>query len=63
MQWHKIINQNSTHFYNDSRWGNDAFAREENKKMIVEGNKYCQKEKGLIVNAFVISFGSKEINQ
>ncbi len=55
MHGYKIINQNALHFVTMTVVGwIDVFTREEYRKVILDSLVYCQKEKGLVVNAYVI---------
>lgn len=55
MHGHKIINQHSLHFLTFTVVGwIDVFTRKRYKDILIESMKYCQKEKGLYLNAFVI---------
>ena len=55
MQGHKIINQNGLHYLTLTVVGwLDVFSRQEYRDMILDSLKYCQKEKGLVVNAYVV---------
>ncbi|MEP7196680.1 MAG: transposase [Saprospiraceae bacterium] len=55
MHGHKIINQNALHFITLTVVGwIDVFERQEYKELLIESLKHCQKEKGLVVCAFVI---------
>ena len=55
MHGYKIINQNALHFVTMTVVGwIDVFTREEYRKVILDSLAYCQKEKGLVVNAYVI---------
>lgn len=50
-----ISDQNATHFLTFTVCGwIDLFTRKEYKDILLESFKYCQKEKGFILNAFVI---------
>lgn len=55
MLGHKIINQNGIHFLTMTivGWIN-ILDREEYKQIIIESFKFCQINKGLAINAFVI---------
>ena len=52
---YKIENQNDTYFltFTVIDWI-DLFTRKEYKDILIDSLKYCQKEKGLELNAFVI---------
>ncbi len=55
MHGHKIINQNALHYITFTVVGwMDVFSKEEYRKIIIDSLIYCQKEKGLVINAFVI---------
>jgi putative transposase len=55
MHGHKIINQNALHYITFTVVGwMDVFSKEEYRKIIIDSLIYCQKEKGLIINAYVI---------
>lgn len=55
MHGHKIINQNALHFITLTVVGwVDVFSRSIYRDLIIESLIYCQKEKGLIINAYVI---------
>jgi len=55
MHGHKIINQNALHYITFTVVGwIDVFSKEEYRKIIIDSLIYCQKEKGLVVNAYVI---------
>lgn len=52
---HKIINQNALHFLTFTVVGwVDVFSRDKYREIIIDSLIYCQKEKGLIINAYVI---------
>lgn len=55
MHGHKIVNQNAVHFLTFTVVGwLDVFTRQKYKEMIIDSLKYCQREKGLIIYAYVI---------
>ncbi len=55
MNGHKIINQNALHYITFTVVGwVDVFSKDEYRKIIIESLRYCQKEKGLVLNAYVI---------
>jgi REP element-mobilizing transposase RayT len=55
MHGHKIINQNALHYLTFTVVGwVDVFSRDEYRKIIIDSLIYCQKEKGLMINAYVI---------
>jgi len=55
MHGHKIINQNGLHFLTMTVVGwLDVFTRQQYREIIINSFKYCQKEKGLVLNAYVI---------
>jgi len=55
MHGHKIVNQNALHFITLTVVGwVDVFTRDEYRKIIIDSLIFCQKEKGLILNAYVI---------
>ena len=52
---YQIRNQHARHFLTFTVCGwIDLFARKEYKDILIDSFKYCQKEKGLALNAFVI---------
>lgn len=55
MHGHKITNQNAMHFLTSTTvsWI-DLFTRQRYRDIILESLSYCQKEKGLILHAYVI---------
>ncbi|MCG8328335.1 MAG: transposase [Chitinophagales bacterium] len=55
MHGHKIINQNAPHFLTMTvvDWL-DVFTRQAYRDTIIKSLSYCQKEKGLVINAYVI---------
>ena len=55
MHGHKIENQNATHFltFTVVAWI-DVFTRDDYRKIIIDSLFFCQKEKGLCINAYVI---------
>ncbi len=55
MHGHKIENQNATHFLTFIVVGwIDVFTRDDYRKIIIDSLFFCQKEKGLYINAYVI---------
>ena len=55
MHGHKIINQNSLHYVTLTVVGwIDVFTRDQYRKILIDSIVFCQKEKGLIINAYVI---------
>lgn len=55
MNGHKIINQNALHYITFTVVGwVDVFSKDDNRKIIIDSLIYCQKEKGLVLNAYVI---------
>ncbi|MBK7232101.1 MAG: transposase [Saprospiraceae bacterium] len=55
MHGHKIVNQNALHFITMTIVGwIDVFTRDIYKKIVIDSLVFCQKEKGLIINAYVI---------
>jgi len=55
MNGHKIINQHSLHFLTFTVVGwIDVFTRKQYRDILIESLKFCQNEKGLRINAFVI---------
>jgi putative transposase len=55
MHGHKISNQQSTYFITMTIVGwLDVFTRDEYRKIVIESLAFCQKEKGLVINAYVI---------
>jgi putative transposase len=55
MNGNKIINQNSLHFITMTVVGwIDIFTKDNYRKIIVESLVFCQREKGLVINAYVI---------
>jgi REP element-mobilizing transposase RayT len=55
MHGHKIVNQNAPHFVTLSVVGwIDVFSRDMYRKIIIDSLSFCQKEKGLVINAYVI---------
>ena len=55
MHGHKIINQNATHYLTFTVVGwIDVFTRDDYRKIIIDSLIFCQKEKGLCINAYVI---------
>jgi REP element-mobilizing transposase RayT len=55
MHGHKIINQNSLHYLTFTVVGwIDVFSNDIYRKIIIDSLIYCQKEKGLKINAYVI---------
>ena len=55
MHGHKITNQHGLHFLTFTIVGwIDVFTRLKYRDIVIESLKYCQKEKGLKINAFVI---------
>jgi len=55
MNGHKIVNQNALHFITLTvvSWA-DVFSRKIYRDIIVDSLIYCQQEKGLVVNAYVV---------
>ena len=55
MNGYKITNQNSLHFLTITvvSWI-DLFTRDEYRQIILNSFRYCQKERGLFINAYVI---------
>lgn len=52
---YQIRNQDARHFLTFTVCGwIDLFTRKEYKDILIDSLKYCQKEKGLVLNAFVI---------
>lgn len=52
---YSIRDQHATHFLTFTVCGwIDLFTRKEYKDILIEWFKYCQKEKGLILNSFVV---------
>ncbi len=55
MHGHKIENQNATHFLTFTVVGwIDVFTRDDYRRIIIDSLFFCQKEKGLCINAYVI---------
>jgi putative transposase len=55
MHGHKVTNQHTLHFITFTVVGwVDVFSRDDYRKIIIESLIYCQKEKGLVINAYVI---------
>jgi REP element-mobilizing transposase RayT len=55
MNGHKIINQNALHFLTITVVGwIDVFTRKHYCKILIDSLKHCQKEKELVINAFVL---------
>ncbi len=55
MNGHKIINQSGLHFITITVVGwVDVFTRQQYRDIIIDSLKYCQKEKGLVLHAYVI---------
>ena len=55
MNGHKIVNQDGLHFITCTVVGwIDVFTRREYKDIIIDSLKYCQKNKGLSIHAYVI---------
>jgi len=55
MNGHKIVNQNNIHFITPTVVGwLDVFTRKRYKDIVIESLQYCQKNKGLIIYAYVI---------
>ena len=55
MHGHKIINQNGLHYLTITTVGwVDVFTRADYRNLLIESLKYCQKHKGLVINAYVI---------
>ncbi len=55
MHGHKIFNQNSAHFVTMTVVGwIDVFTRDAYRKIIIDSLIYCQNEKGLVINAYVL---------
>ena len=55
MHGHKIINKNALHYITFSVVGwVDVFSKDEYRKILIDSLIYCQKEKGLVLNAYVI---------
>lgn len=55
MNGYKITNQNALHFLTFTVVGwVDIFTREKYRKIIIESLRFCQKEKGLVICAYVI---------
>ena len=55
MHGHKIVNQNGLHFLTMTVVGwLDVFTRQQYRDIVIDSLKYAQKEKGLVVNAYVI---------
>jgi len=55
MHGHKIINQNKLHFITCTVVGwLDVFTRSKYKDIIIDSLNYCIKNKGLVLNAYVI---------
>lgn len=55
MNGHKIVNQNALHFITLTvvSWA-DVFSRQVYRDIVLDSLIYCQKEKGLVVNAYVL---------
>ena len=59
MNGHVIKNQNGLHYLTLTVVGwLDVFSREDYRKVLMESLAYCQKEKGLVLNAYVIMSNS-----
>ncbi len=55
MHGHKIVNQNAMHFVTFTVVGwIDVFTRDDYRKIIIDSLIFCQKERGLTINAYVI---------
>jgi REP element-mobilizing transposase RayT len=55
MHGHKIINQNGLHYLTLTTVGwVDVFTRVDYRDVLIESLNYCQKHKGLVINAYVI---------
>ena len=55
MNGHKIVNQNALHFLTITVVGwIDVFTREQYCTILIDSLKHCQKEKGLVISAFVL---------
>lgn len=55
MHGHKIVNQNALHFLTMTVVGwLDVFSRPIYRDIILDSFKYCQQEKGLVINAYVV---------
>jgi putative transposase len=55
MHGHKISNQHSTYYITMTIVGwIDVFTRDDYRKIVIESLAFCQKEKGLVINAYVI---------
>ena len=55
MHGHKIINQNALHYITFTVVGwIDVFSKDEYRKIIIDSLIYCQNERGLVLNAYVI---------
>lgn len=55
MNGHKIINQNGLHFLTLTTVGwVDLFTRVQYKDILLDSLRYCQSNKGLVINAYVI---------
>ena len=55
MDGHKIVNQNGLHFLTMTVVGwVDVFTRQAYRDMLLESLKFCQQNKGLTINAYVI---------
>ena len=55
MPGYKIVNQNGLHFLTLTIVGwLDVFTRSDYRTIIMDSLHYCQKEKGLVINAFVL---------
>lgn len=55
MHGHKIINQNGLHFLTMTTVGwVDTFTRQGYREILIDSLRHCQKNKGLVINAYVI---------
>ncbi len=55
MHGYKIVNQNAMHYITFTVVGwIDVFIKDEYRKIIIDSFIYCQKHKGLVLNAYVI---------
>jgi REP element-mobilizing transposase RayT len=55
MNGHKIVNQNELHFLTLTTVGwVDLFTRVQYKDILLDSLRYCQSNKGLVINAYVI---------
>jgi REP element-mobilizing transposase RayT len=55
MNGHKIVNQNGLHFLTLTTVGwVDLFTRVQYKDILLDSLRYCQSNKGLVINAYVI---------